>query len=269
VKSFKLALELEPSAPLLFNLGQSVAKLGRLSEAKKYLEEARDLAAKSGPESIVKLASSALVELEARMPRVTVVLPGAAKGARVDLDGAPFDLTADGSVVEPGQHELSVVADGYQPHRESFSLKEGERRSIQPRLERIQKATVEAAPQVEKKPSLLGPVILGGAGVVALGAATYFYFQVKSTDEERRGLWGSSGCPGPSCPNGEPARAAELRKDAESQALLGNVLLGVGAAAVVAGGAWYFLSKKSSEPAAGSGLYVVPAPGGAIVGGRL
>lgn len=273
VEHFQLAAELERSAPLLFNLGQGLAKLGRLEEAKKTLEEALELAKTKGPESMVKLASDALVALEARYPRIVLELPKDAKSARVEVDGKPAELGPDGIRVEPGKHTLAIAAEGFEPYQEELRLQAGEKRTVRPDLERkeaVKTKAVEEEPSpasAEKKPSLLGPAILGGVGLVALGGATYFYLQVRSIDDERRSLWSSSGCPGPSCPSGEPKRALELREDAEQKALLGNVLLGIGATAVVASGVWYFLSQKPRREK--QAITLMPTPRGVVVAGSL
>lgn len=269
VERFRLALELKRTPPLLFNLGQAVARQGHLAEAKQLLEEAKATAEKNGPKTIVDLSRGALADVDARYPRLYVELPANVSGVRVELDGKSLRPSEEGTQVEPGSHELTASADGYETFRQSYTLPERARRHVTIELKRQRSAAHEsAAVEPAKSHTPLGPIVLGGVGVVALGGATLLFLQVKSIDNERRQLWQDSGCPGPSCPSGEPAHATDLREQAQSKARLGNILAGVGAAAVVGGGVWYFLSRpgrEKREPA----VSVVPAPGGAWVSGRF
>jgi tetratricopeptide (TPR) repeat protein len=270
VDRFRLAVELERTAPLLFNLGQATAKLGKLSEAKQILEEARQVAQERGPKSIVELADSALAELDKRMPKLILELPDEAKDARVELDGKPFEASREGTSIEPGQHELSVMAEGFEPYRHPFTVKEKDRHRVSPELEA--RATTHKAPEQDqsKAQSITGPLVLGGAGVLALAGATYFYLKMGSIDDERRQVWAEAGCPGPKCPSSEPQKAADLRKDSESKARLGNVLAVAGGALLISGGVWYYLASRSpskEQPAAQ--LTLTPALGGAVLSGRF
>ena len=270
VERFRLAVELERTAPLLFNLGQATAKLGKLAEARRILEEARQVASERGPKSMVDLAENALAELEKRMPRVIVELPADAKDARVELDGQPMEVKPEGVSVEPGRHELSVSADGFDPFRYPFTVKEGDRRRVTPELEAREKTHRAREPTQPHAHSITGPLVLGGVGVLALGGATFFYLKMKSIDDERRQAWADAGCPGSKCPSTEPQKARDLREDAESKARLANVLTVVGGAALIGGGVWYYLGSRSStkeQPSAR--LSIVPAPGGAVLTGRF
>lgn len=272
VERFEKALALERSAPLLFNLGQAQLKLGRLVAAKKSLLEAVALAEKKGPKNIVELASSALGELGDRVPQITIESPKGVSGAKIQLDGAPVMANGKGIDVDPGHHEVVVTASGYERLKVSLDLSEGDRERVVPKLVPVGKGGVEPEPEAvvpekERGSVPVGPLVLGGVGVVALGAAGYFYLQVKDLEDERKALWKESGCPGPTCPNGEPDDAATLREDAESKARLGNILLGVGATAVVAGGVWYYFASRPKKSEAA--VLVTPVPGGAVLSGRF
>jgi tetratricopeptide (TPR) repeat protein len=273
VDRLQKAVAIDRTAPLLFNLGQAMAKLGKLGEAKQILEEARKAAEERGPKSIVELATNALTELDQRMPRVIVELPADARDAQVKIDGKEVQPAAEGIVVEPGRHELAVNAPGFEPFRYPFTVQEGDRRRVTPELEPEEKSehAAAAAPPTRER-SITGPLVLGGAGVVALAGATYFFLKVSALDDERRRVWSEAGCPGPKCPSSEPSHAADLRKDAESKALIGNVLAVVGGAALIGAGAWYFLGKPSnpsSKEQTTATVRLAPAPGGAVLFGAF
>jgi tetratricopeptide (TPR) repeat protein len=270
---FRKAIEIKRSAPSLFNLGQVEAKLGHLADAKSLLEEAKQVAEKEGPKSMVRLSAKALSALEQRLPHVIVALPDDAGDAHVELDGKPIPTGGEGTAVMPGSHKVVVTARGYEQFESEFSVAEGERHPVAVVLQKKSVAAPQPPPEADRGSSHktpIGPIVLGGVGLVALGGATYFYFKVKSIDNERHQLWQDSGCPGPTCPNGEPPHAADLRQDAESKARLGNIFLGVGAVAVVGAGVWYFLSKgHGSKERAGATLHLTPTPGGVLLSGSM
>jgi tetratricopeptide (TPR) repeat protein len=270
VERFERALAIKRTAPLLFNFGQAKLKLGRLVEAKRAFTEAVAVAEKDGPKAIVDLASSSLAELQDRVPSISVERPKGVSGVAVRLDGKKLDTT-DAVDVEPGRHEVVVEKDGYAPYRVTLDLREGDRERVEPRLQKIGEAedTAPSEAPADSRSSLpVGPIVLGGVGLAAVGGAVYFYMKMKSLDEERTALWKDSGCPGPSCPNGEPDGARTLRENAESKARAGNVLLGVGAAALVGSGVWYYFASKSPKQERAA-IVVSPLPGGAVVSGQF
>lgn len=271
VERFERALALEPSAPLLFNLGQAQLKLGRLVAAKKSLVEAVALAEKKGPKSIVELATTALGELGDRVPQISIEAVRGVSGAKVTLDGAEVAADGKGIDVDPGRHEVVVTAPGYERFKVSLELAEGDRERVTPTLvSTSEKGAADPEPVVAERQrgsTPVAPLVVGGLGLVAVGAAGYFYLQVKDIEDDRKALWEESGCPGPTCPNGEPGEAESLREDAESKARLGNILLGVGATAIVAGGVWYYFASRPKKTEAA--VVVSPVPGGAIVSGRF
>lgn len=270
VERFERALAMKRTAPLLFNLGQAKLKLGRLVDAKRAFTEAAAVAEKEGPKAIVDLASSSLAELQDRVPSVSVERPKGISGATIRLDGRELKTT-DAVDVEPGRHEVVVEKDGYKPYRVSLDLREGDRERVEPQLRKIG-GDDEAAPGDVAADSgsavPVGPIVLGGVGLAAVGGAVYFYMKMKSLDDERTALWKDSGCPGPACPNGEPDDARTLREDAEAKARAGNVLLGIGAAALVGSGVWYYFASKPAKQEQAA-IVVSPLPGGAVVSGRF
>jgi hypothetical protein len=270
VERFETALAMERTAPLLFNLGQAKLKLGQLVEAKRAFTEAAEVAQKKGPKAIVDLASNALGELQDRVPSIVVDRPKDVNGATVRVDGKAVDAMRPIDV-EVGKHEVVVEKEGYSPYRVTLDLREGDRERVQPRLSKKgggDEPVPDDARADAGKPLPIGPLVLGGVGLAAVGGAVYFYTRVKSLDDERTALWEKSGCPGPSCPNGEPDDARTLREDSEKKALAGNVLMGVGAAALVGSGIWFYFASKSSDTST-TGLVVSPVPGGAVVNGTF
>jgi serine/threonine-protein kinase len=96
-----------------------------------------------------------------------------------------------------------------------------------------------AQPDKDDTQAIFG-LALGGAGLVGVGVGAYFGMKAADTDDEAESI----------CPRVDPCndqRGIELTDDAQSQALVANVLYGVGGAALVAGVVLYLTADDGSE----------------------
>jgi tetratricopeptide (TPR) repeat protein len=116
LEAFRESYEIFPAAPALFNQGVVLRSLGRLREARDTFarlldeheemdEEARAAANQMGAEVAERIAEIAVDRL-----------PRAGPQLRVRFDGSP--LEDDGArplvlEVDPGEHALTVLAEGY------------------------------------------------------------------------------------------------------------------------------------------------------------
>jgi hypothetical protein len=92
--------------------------LGRLCEAMASYERiATEPLPASAPDAFRASQTKAkqrLVALMARVPSLRVVVHGdASTGARVAIDGKPYDASAGAVRVDPGAHTVTVTADGF------------------------------------------------------------------------------------------------------------------------------------------------------------
>lgn len=267
VEALVRAAAIDPTAPMLFNLAQAEIKLGRLADAERHLKEAEVLAEQQGPKNLAKLSAKARAQITDRVPTLEIASVPDAERLELSLDGKRVKGVEHR--INPGAHELVATADGYEEHREKFDVGEGKTFSLRFRMTRLKPAApVKAAPPPKAEPTKLplGPIVLGGAGVLMAGAGVYFYTRVSSIDDERIAAYEAAGCPGPNCPQ-EPESARLKREDAEQAALFGNVLVGVGAAAVVGAGVWWALASGSSEKEPSVALSL--SPGAAHLRGRF
>ncbi len=241
------AAQLDPSAPILFNLAQAEIKLGQLADAERHLQEAKVLAEQSGPKALIGLSDKALSQLADRVPKLEIVSVPDAERLELKLDGKR--IKGVDHRINPGAHKLVASADGFESHTEEFSAAEGKTMSLSFSLARKKAPKTSQPIAEESEPGSelpVGPITLGAAGLVAAGAGVYFYTRVASIDDDRTREYEQAGCPGPSCPT-EPESARLLREDSEQAALFGNVLVGVGAAAVVGAGVWWILSDGDAK----------------------
>jgi hypothetical protein len=175
---------------------------------------------------------------------VTVEVDGEAVATH--LDGAPI-------LLDPGEHHLRFVHPGARPVERTLTLNKGEkRRSIVVDLEApsapappppapapLTTTILPPAPPATPHRSatrFIGPLAFGGAGIVALGIGTYLLVHASSDVSALE-----SSC-SPYCGHDAVDR---LR----TRALTGDVLLGIGATSLLAGGYLYFFTQPRASDA--------------------
>jgi hypothetical protein len=167
--------------------------------------------------------------------------------------------------VAPGPHRVSAKAPGFEPWSASFdAVADGSTTTlVVPRLAPLPTAAAPTAepPRLSPAPSQRSPlriaaIAAGGTGLVAFGVGAIFGVDAISKRSDAH-------CQGTTCPDDASAATLHDAKTAANAATLafvaGGVLLGGGVALwLVAPGA------KSAE----ARLYVAPAIGGVLLGGR-
>jgi serine/threonine-protein kinase len=93
-------------------------------------------------------------------------------------------------------------------------------------------------------------IVVAGAGLISIGVGTAFGIKAISKNDDAKAY-----CPGGNVCN-DP-KGETLSNEANDAAVVANVTIGVGAAALVGGGLMYFLGPRKS--ASSTGIRVVPA----------
>jgi hypothetical protein len=114
----------------LWNLAECQRQLGRLTAARASLLRFRDHP--RSPESDRQLASRELATLEARVPRLEVVVAPA--GARVVVDGQEVGASPMAVWLDPGPHVVEAASPAFSPARKSVTLIEGARQRVELQL---------------------------------------------------------------------------------------------------------------------------------------
>jgi hypothetical protein len=128
------SLRLDARAIALINLADCEEKLGRLGLAMGHWVEARTRAESEGARAIEKEATRRALELEPRLPRLTVVLaPSAPADAVVERDGVVLGAPSVGVAlpIDPGWHVITVWARGRTPATMTIALVEREATSVE------------------------------------------------------------------------------------------------------------------------------------------
>jgi tetratricopeptide (TPR) repeat protein len=233
---------LDPSSGTLLNLADCHEQQGKTATAwAEFLAASRLASAQGRPERAAEAKRRAQL-LEPNLARLKLVLSEALPGTTVQLDNVTLESSALGSriPVDPGEHDVVIAAPGYQPITLKVTIAEREAQTLSvPRLERQRaQATAGAdrpprpgsrpgqAPEASSGPPVTGYVI-GGAGLVALGAGGVFALLARSAYADAE-----AGCPSHT---GCSTNAMQLRDKAETRANIATVGVGVGLVAVTAG----------------------------------
>ena len=238
--------------------GQHLRVAGRLREARRsFLVCARDQC----PAVVRDDCATWTGDVTDAMPSVIFSARDAAgrptTAVTVEIDGETVATHLDGSplLLDPGDHHLRFAHQGSPSVERTLSLSKGEkRRNVVLDVEApsapapavtapapVPTTTtilppVSAAPPHRSPTRLIGPVAFGGAGIVALGVGTYLLVHASSDVSALE-----SSC-SPFCGHDAVDR---LR----TRALTGDVLLGIGATSLLAGGYLYFFTQPRATDA--------------------
>ncbi len=269
---------LDPGNGTLARLATCHEKEGKVATAWSEFTELVTSAQRAGQADREKFARQHVAALQPRLSRLTIDVPAevaALPGMVVRRDGVAVGPAAWGVAVplDPGDHSLEAVATGRVPW--SAHVRVGGENGRTAALDDITIPSLVLAPAPAPVASVPSPaaapgaplaeaerpsqgkggaggsqrtwgVIAAAAGLVAIGAGTYFGVRAIAKAHDANGT-----CPNSACGS---AAAVSESGDAKTSARVADVFLPVGAAAVLAGSLLYFLAPRGTyiEPAVGS-----------------
>jgi tetratricopeptide (TPR) repeat protein len=277
---------LDPAVGTLLNLAECEEETGRVASAWQHYQEAVDQLSSTDPRHAV--ASRGVIRLEKRVPRVTIQV---AKGTPADVtvvrDGIRLGRASLGTAlpVDPGSHEIIVSAPNYSEKRFTFHVDENETKTVEvtvggPARSESTAATpdpsghgTDVAQPAAQQPtrdkgssgsstqSTLGYVV-GGLGLIGVGAGAYFALDAKSKDERALDY-----CSGTSCSDQRGVDLTNQSRDAARYSAIAFVAGGVG----VATGLVLVLTAPTGDDKAGSAasLELHPDVGHNLLGVRV
>lgn len=144
------------------HMGICEEKLGHLVAALSHYQAAESQAAMDNKPDVATAAKAPIQRLQAKLPRLTVVVPAAltqsAKDLDVLLDGKPMARGLYGIEirVDSGPHKIEATAGGYKPFTASYEAAEGAAQSVEVKLERAPTAAPTPTPTPTPAPSASG-----------------------------------------------------------------------------------------------------------------
>jgi hypothetical protein len=175
-EKFKESNRLDPAVGTVFNIADCEEKLGRLATAWQLFQEvAQRLPAGDERQGIARGRARAL---EPRLPKLAVRLgPAVPAGMLVQRDGVELGAASLETAlpVDPGPHQVSAGAPGYQTRVFDVVLREGESKTldVEPGPKQSGGPLVDvSADQVPSSSQRTVGYVLGGVGLAALAVGT-------------------------------------------------------------------------------------------------
>jgi hypothetical protein len=268
----------DPAIGTLLYLAECYEKSGRSASAWATFREASSAARAAGQAERARVGQERAARLEPALVRMTIMVPPedvAITGFTVKrgTEVVPQALWGASAPVDPGDYSIEASAAGYEPYVQKITVGKDPVTLQLPPLKALP-PTAAPPPPVAPPPVAPAPqqpvplppatdqgtglggvqiagLVLAGAGIISIGVGTAFGVKAISKNDDAK-----EHCPqGNICndPQGET-----LSNDANDAAVVANVTIGLGAAALVGGGLMYFLGPRKG-PASSTGVRVVPA----------
>lgn len=269
-RKFEESQRIDPSGGTLLNLAVCREKQGRTASAWAEFNEALAWARRDGRQDRVQFAHDRMKALEPRLSYIVLDVPPTAivEGFEVRRDNSIVRRAAFGSrmPVDPGNHVIKALAPGYHPWRAEVSIdRDGsEQRVFVPSLVLIppsSPAEARTTPEDRTKSPVLWPAyILTGAGVVGLGAGSYFGWKAFSRNSDADDQ----------CPEGRCSEdGLRLTEEAGLAADTSTLMFAAGALCLGAGVTWWFVSSDDDPEASAVSPAIGPEQAGVSWFGRF
>jgi len=276
-KKFEASYALDPTLGTKLHSAACYEALGQTASAWAAFNEAAAMAANAKDTRREKLARARIKKLEKGLPRLIIEVTEGVDGLHVTVDGHALAAAGWGTPlpIDPGTHEITVHAPGYEQWSTSITVADGastDRLSVPALKKAVNEsaekpaATSSAATEVPTEHATSGSTqrtvgyVVGGAGIAALALGSYFGLKAKSQTQDA-----DQHCDGKYC----DATGLAGHDDAKRSALYSTIGFGVGLTAVAAGAVLVITGKPSTESAAWVAPYASGQSGGVFAGGRF
>lgn len=260
-EKFRRVVAIRSAPKALIALGVAEEHLGHLVLALAAYKQAREGAADKTLTEELKTANAALEQIRPRVPKLTFTLPDAA--AKVEIDGVAVKLEEGTISVDPGDHAITVTS-SKGTFRTTATVREAESRAVEVTFDgTTPTATSTSGPDLPPNGASgppKGALVIGIAGIVAAGVGGALYGIGSGQYDEA-----AKKCPGTTC----SADAVSTGNAARTQMILGDALLGAGAALAAGAAIWWTVSATSKKTDSARSIYVAPQMGGLQLGGRF
>lgn len=253
---FEESNRIAPSAGTTLNLGKCLDAQGKTASAWAAYKRAIGLARATGQARHASAGEAFVAEIEPRLSRLRVEAADAPPGLVVRRGGSALGSAALGVplAVDPGEHAIEASAPGRKPWSTTVTVAAGAGEVVV-EVPPLDVAEASAAPPPPPPPATPPPpsddradlrlagIAVAGGGVLVLGVGVVF--GVMTLSDAGAAEDDPSLCPARRCTDAGEAAI----DDAETKAWVSNVAIGVGAAAMVAGGVLIGLSLVGDDAA--------------------
>jgi tetratricopeptide (TPR) repeat protein len=268
---FEASLKQDPALGTRLNLATCYEQIGKLASAWGLYRESAEIAKKANDSKRVEYSLKQAALLEPRLPKLVITAPAKPPaGLTVQRDRTAVAAAELGLAlyVDPGAHEVTASAPGFEPFTKQVTVQEGKTETLAiPDLTPKPETTTPEQPDPEDPPA--APVSpkrkyiglgVAGAGVVAVGLGLVFGSQAISKNNSAKDLCGEDlSCSGPNFDE-----ANRLIEDGRSKATLSTVFVIAGSAAIAAGAVVYLTAPRPREQATAKLVPVIDSRGAGI-----
>lgn len=177
---FRRAYDAVPDPGLLFNLGQTAAKLNDYAQAEVLFERYVQRSGDALPPERRALVDAELKQLRDRIGHAEISVSVSGAEIRVDQRSVGRAPLAEPLALNVGRHEVEVRAEGYRTEVQPLELAGGEERKLEFRLQQVSApvatATVSAPPEPASEPAAptrawLRPARIASLTILGVAAA--------------------------------------------------------------------------------------------------
>jgi tetratricopeptide (TPR) repeat protein len=234
IELFREVGQVRMTPQVRYHIALCEEKLGRLLAALGGYELAQADAQKVD-KSFEKEVKARAEDLRTRIPKLVIERGAGATAARIELDGVALGASSIGTELklDPGPHEVTARASGYEPFSTTVELAERDTKTVEVVLTSSAPDEPVVAPEVEprdpgveeERPSKVFPLLLGGLGIASLGASGAFFLMKRSAIDDLDGQCDADrNCP----PSSQDTYDKAKLYDTISMATLGAGVLCVG-----------------------------------------
>jgi hypothetical protein len=236
---FAESMRIEPSLGALFNLAACEEAVGKRVAAWEHYGQLLERMTTS--DERYPIAAAHRLALDRSMAWLTVTLsPSCPPGTRITRDGIELEGPSFGLALplDPGSHEIVVLAPGHDPRLYTFAVDRGDHRAMS-----VEPGVLDT--RVAHDPPVVG-YVMGGLGLAALTAGAVLGVRALQRQSD-----GDADCSGSVC---RDAAGVQAYADARNLAVATDVTLGIGVGAVIAGAYLVWFAPSSTT----TGIGVTP-----------
>lgn len=252
---FEASFKQDPALGTRLNLATCYEHIGKLASAWGLYRESTDLASKAGDTKRSDYAQKQALVLEPRLPKLVIKPPAQLPaGLTVQRDGALVNAGEFGLALyaDPGVHEVTASAPGFEAVSRKVTLVEGKTETIAIPDLIARPEPVKPDAKLEQPAGDTTPVSstwkylglgIGGAGIVAVGVGLVVGAQAISANNKAKELCGND----LACSAMNVDEGMQLVADGRSKATISTVLVVAGGAAIAAGAIVYLTAPSARE----------------------
>jgi hypothetical protein len=253
---FEASMQRDPALGTRLNLATCYQHVNKLASAWGLFRDSADIAKKANDTKRFDYAMQQAAALEPKLPKLVITAPPKAPvGLTVQRDGAAVSAAELGVAlyVDPGAHEVTASAPGFEPVTSKVTAEEG-------KTETLVLPELKAKPDVQQPPATdkdtddvstepISPTRkyvalgIGGGGIAMVGVGLVFGAQAISKNNKAKDLCGSD----LSCSGANLEAGQQLIHDGRTRGTLSTVFVAAGVAAIGGGVVVYLTAPRTTE----------------------